>query len=195
MSLTLTAPNTLLREVKRNRKGGTAKLTFPLTAKIAKSLEWPELPEGTKGWTPEDAELRAKTIELTPNNDELLKHAMQLDCTLLGSFQIIRKQKKAGKDSVKSAERITEVLCTVEFADPNGCAKLEQYLQNAARSKMRVVYDPPEVQEELPGAKTPQDDRQGLLSDEARAAVEEMPTGELEKQVQDIAERRKKKVN
>ncbi len=147
------ATNTLLREVKRNRKGGTAKLTFPLTKTITKQLGWPELPEGTKGWSPDDSELDATIIELTPNNEELAKHSMTLDTSSLGSFAVIHKENKKGKDSVKAKERIVEVTCTVSFTDPLGCAKLEQYLQSAARSKMYVSYEPQPQQEELPGTR------------------------------------------
>ncbi len=114
------ARNTLLRELKRTGRGGTAKVSFPLTSKVSKALGWPELPDGTKGWSPENSELNATLIELTPNNEELKTFAMTLDATHMGSFQIIRKAKKKGKDSVKASEKITEVSCVVSFADPEG---------------------------------------------------------------------------
>ena len=142
MSKRLIARNTLLRSVSRTPKtGGKAKFTFPLTSKIAKSLGWPELPDGTKGWSPEDSELSATLIELKPNNEELKAVACVIDCQHMGDFQIIRKAKKKGKDSVKGSEKITEVMCVVTFGDPLGCAKLEAYMLSAARSEMLVVYD------------------------------------------------------
>lgn len=179
MSKRFTARNTLLREVKRTSKGGTCKFTFPLTPRIAKSLGWPELPDGTKGWSPEDSELNATLIELTPNNEELKHHAMTLDSNHMGDFQIIRKAKKKGKDSVKSAEKITEVLCTVTFVDPEGAGKLERYIQSAARSEMLVCYEPQAVQEELPGTRvdmTGDESQLPLQTPEAAEAVSEIPT-------------------
>lgn len=171
----LTVNNALLREVKRTRKGGTAKLTFPVTDRFTKKMGWPELPSRTKGWTPEDSDLRATLIELTPNNDELVKFACTIDSTLLSDFQIVSKKKKEGKGSVKSADKITEVLCIVSFSDSIGAAKLEQYMQNAARSKMRVTYDPEPEQEELPGTRASEDDSQmPLATAEQQEAIADM---------------------
>lgn len=202
MSKRFTARNTLLREVKRTSRGGTCKFTFPLTPKVAKSLGWPELPDGTKGWSPEDSELNATLIELTPNNEELKQHSMTLDASHMGSFAIIRKAKKKGKDSVKASEKITEVLCTVQFSDPEGAGKLERYIQNAARSEMLVCYTPEAVQDELPGTRvdmSPESDQMPLQTAEAAAAVDEVPTegpapthAEKVKQRKEEAERKRK---
>jgi len=171
MSKRLIARNTLLRSVSRTPKtGGKAKFTFPLTPKIAKTLGWPELPDGTKGWSPEDSELSATLIELKPNNEELKAVACVIDCQHMGDFQIIRKAKKKGKDSVKATEKITEVMCTVSFADPDGCAKLEKYMLSAARSEMLVVYTPQATQDELPGTQvdmSPESSQESLLAPES----------------------------
>ena len=102
-------------------------------------------------------EVKRTLIELTPNND--------------GSFQIVKKQKKKGAGSVKATETITEVLCTIAFSDPTGAAKLEQYLQGAARSKLRVTYEPAAEQEELPGTKVDQGEAvEAIEAGEAEAA-------------------------
>jgi hypothetical protein len=202
MSKRLIARNTLLRSVSRTPKtGGKAKFTFPLTPKIAKTLGWPELPDGTKGWSPENSELSATLIELKPNNEELKAVACVIDCQHMGDFQIIRKAKKKGKDSVKATEKITEVMCVVTFGDPLGCAKLEAYMLSAARSEMLVVYDPQPQQDDLPGTRVDmtQDDGQMPLegvspTPEQAAAVADIPTeGQTaEEAVAEIVERRKR---
>jgi hypothetical protein len=202
MGKRLIARNTLLRSVSRTPKtGGKAKFTFPLTPKIARGLGWPELPDGTKGWSPEDSELSATLIELKPNNEELKAVSCVIDCQHMGDFQIICKAKKKGKDSVKGSEKITEVMCTVTFGDPLGCAKLEAYMLSAARSEMLVVYNPQPLQDELPGT------RVGLTGPDSQLPLDGVqPTAEqaaevagiptegqtAEKAVAEIVERRKR---
>ena len=189
-----TAVNALLISARRTAKGGFAKVKFQLTAKVTKSLDWPEMPEGTAEWTPDVDELRCSMIELTPNNEELRHAAVSIDAESSGDFQVQRKKKKAGKNSVKADKTITEVICTVRFSDPCGCAKLEQYLQRAARSEMLVCYTPQPVQDELPGTQvdmTGDGAQQTLLPAEMRTATEEIqPSGELAEAVQEAIKRR-----
>ena len=142
MSKLFTAQNALLVSTRRDKNGGHAKLKFQLTKRVTDALDWPEMPEGTAEWIPDVDELQATLIELTPNNEELKKFSVSIDVQSIDDFVIVRKKKKVGKNFVKAGKVITEVICKVHFADPKGCAKLEQYIQSAARSEMLVVYTP-----------------------------------------------------
>jgi hypothetical protein len=168
MSKRLTAVNTLLVSATRDKKGGHAKVKFQLTSKVTKALEWPEMPEGTAEWCPDVDELKASLVEFTPNNEELRDKATSIDATSIGDFIVVRKKKKAGKNSVKADKTITEVICVIRFSDPTGCAKLEQYMLSAARSEMLVVYTPQPTQDVLPGSRvdmTPEDSQLPLDSE------------------------------
>jgi hypothetical protein len=170
MSKRFTAVNALLVSTTRTKKGGFAKVKFQLTPKVTKALEWPEMPEGTAEWCPDVDELQAELVEFTPNNDEMKSKATSINANTIGDFIVVRKKKKAGKNSVRADKVITEVICTIKFSDPIGCANLEQYILGAARSEMLVVYTPQAVQEEMP-----------LVTEEQQQAVLDMPEGEGEK--------------
>lgn len=175
------ALNALVIKTSRDKRGGSAKVKFALTPKVTKALEWPDMPEGTAEWCPDVNELVATLVEFTPNNPELAKNATSVDATSIGDFVVVRKKKKNGKNSVKADKMITEVSCTIIFSDPLGCAKLEQYIQGAARSEMLVCYTPQPQQDELPGARvdmSPPDAQMPLQTPEAAAAVADIPTGE-----------------
>lgn len=151
------------------------------------------MPEGTKGWSPDDSDLTATIIELVPNNEELQAHAMTLDATGCGDFSVVHKESKKGKDSVKAGTVIVEVSCTVTFADPMGAAKLEAYMLSAARSEMTVTYTPQAVQDELPGTRVEMgaDDKQmPLATPEQREAVEGIEDGTIAEAVEEARRKR-----
>lgn len=192
-----TAVNTLLVSTSRTKKGGFAKVKFQLTAKVTAALEWPEMPEGTAEWCPDVDEVLSDLIEFTPNNSELARFAVSIDASSIGDFIVVRKRKKAGKNSVRADKLITEVIAIIKFTDPTGCAKLEQYMQSAARSEMLVVYTPQPSQDELPGTRvdmSPSDSQASLpmATEEQRERVQEMEPGEGERptHAQKVAERR-----
>ena len=173
-----TAVNTLLVSTKRTKKGGFANVKFQLTSKITKALDWPDMPEGTAEWCPDVDELVAQNVEFVPNNPELNHNAVSVEAQSIGDFVVVRKRKKEGKNSVKADKVITEVLCLIRFQDPTGCAKLEQYMQGARRSEMRVSYTPHPQQDELPGTRvdvTGETDLPLLGTAEAREAANSTP--------------------
>ncbi|MFZ1007183.1 MAG: hypothetical protein WAN65_10120 [Candidatus Sulfotelmatobacter sp.] len=171
-----TAVNTLLVSTKRTKKGGFANVKFQLTAKITKALDWPEMPDGTAEWCPDVDELAAQTIEFVPNNPELNHNAVSIEAMSIGDFVVVRKHKTEGKNAVKATKTITEVLCLIKFQDPTGCAKLEQYMQGAKRSEMKVSYTPQPKQDELPGTRVDMsDDSQLPLTPEAKEAANDTP--------------------
>lgn len=179
MSKRFTAVNALLVGFGRKKSGaGWAKVKFQLTPKVTRALDWPEMPEGTAEWVPDVDELAASMVEFTPNNPELKSKATAIDTQSIGDFQIQRKKKKVGKNSVKAEKVITEVICAIKFSDQDGCAKLEQYILSAARSEMLVVYTPQATQDELPGTRvdmTPEDSQLPLQTPERAEAVAEIP--------------------
>lgn len=194
------AVNALLTKFARDKKGGTAKVKFQLTPKVTKALEWPEMPEGTAEWCPEVETLVSTLVEFTPNNPELKQNSVSIDALTIGDFVVVRKKKKAGKNSVKADKTITEVICTITFTDPLGCAKLEQYIQGAARSEMLVCYTPQPSQDELPGTRvdmTPDSAQMPLKTEELAAAVDEVPLGPVAvpTHAEKLAERRKETEN
>ena len=147
------AQNALLVSATRDKKGGKAKVKFQLTDKVTEALGWPTMPEGTAEWCPDVDELVATLVEFTPNNGELRHNATSIDASSIGEFIVVRKKKKIGKNAVKAEKIITEVICLIKFADPLGCAKLEQYLLGAKRSEMLVCYTPQPTQKDLPGTR------------------------------------------
>lgn len=153
MSEQFTATNALLVKTSRDKNGGSAKVKFLLTPETMTAFAWPEMPTGTAEWIPDVDELQATVVELTPNNPEMKSRAVRIDARSIGDFMVQRKKKKTGKNSVKGDKTITEVVCTIRFTDPIGCAKLEQYIQSAARSEMLICYSPAPSQEELPGTR------------------------------------------
>ena len=155
MSKKLKCVNALVVSMGRKAKtGGWAKVKFQLTQAVTKALDWPDMPEGTAEWVPDVDELQATSIELTPNKEGLGDAAgCQVDTAAIGDFMVQRKKKKAGKNAVKADKVITEVLCTIRFNDPNGCMKLEGYMQRAARSEMVLYYTPQPVQDDLDGTR------------------------------------------
>lgn len=177
----LTCTNTLLREVKITRKAVIAKFTFPLTKKVANALGWPELPEQTRGWTPENNTIKASLIELKPNNDDLFSElATTVECSAITDLSVIRKEDKNGKDSVKAKSRITEVSCSVTISEEAGAAKLEQYMK-AKRSEMRITYDPTPEGEGERVDMTPESSQLPLATAEQQEAVAEIEAEPVER--------------
>ncbi len=154
MSRKFTATQTSLISIGRNSKGGTAHLVFILNGRLAKSLDWPDMPEGTGEWTPEVSSYQATTLELTPNADGLKKFAVEIETTKINGFQVQRKSEKQGKNARKAAKKKTEVSCTIHFNQEDGCAKLERFLQSGGPCSMTVTYVDAPVQDELPGAES-----------------------------------------
>ena len=178
MAKHFTAANTLLVSTSRTKKGGFARVKFQLTPKTAKALDWPEMPDGTAEWCPDVDELAAQNIEFVPNNPELNHNSVSIEAQSIGDFVVVRKKKKEGKNSVRADKVITEVICLIKFADPTGCAKLEQYMQGAKRSEMHVSYTPQPTQDELPGTRVDMSEGQLPLTEEAREAANATPEGE-----------------
>jgi hypothetical protein len=200
MSKKLKCVNALITSMGRKKTGGWAKVKFQLTAAVTNSLDWPEMPEGTAEWVPDVDELQATVVEFTPNKEGLGAQAVcELEASSIGDFMVQRKKKKAGKNSIKADKTITEVICTIRFTDAIGCAKIEEYMQRAARSEMLVIYTPQPVQGELDGTRVDVVSGEVHATEEQRQAVLEMPLDEgagqthFDKVKQRIEEDKKKK--
>lgn len=150
MARKFTATQAALTSISRNSKGGTAHLVFQLNSRIAKSLDWPELPESTGEWSPRQGSFQATNLELTPNAEGLKKFAVDITATKINGFMVQRKSEKQGKNARRAAKVKTEVICTVHFNQEDGCAKLERYMLSGGPATMTVTYEDAPVQEELP---------------------------------------------
>ena len=180
MSKRFTAGATQIVRVSRDKNHGTLKVRFPWSSRIARVLGWPDVPEGTGEWQPDEQELQATSVELSPAEPELARFSVTLDTLTIGDFTVVRKKAKAGVNAIKADKRITSVSATIKFMDPAGCAKIEGYMLSAGKADMLVTYVPAPVQEELPGtASEPQDDAQQSFAEEAREAVEGVTDDEV----------------
>ena len=150
MSKTLTTTQTNLISLTRNSAGGSATLSFALTARVSKCLEWPAIPSGTGEWTPEVSSYEASVVELKPINEDYVKFRTQIDIIKIDGITVQQKSEKTGKNAKKAKKKKVEVLCKIHFNQEDGCAKLERYLLSGDPSTMTVTYTDTPVQEELP---------------------------------------------
>lgn len=138
------------------KKGGFAKVEFPLTLAVAADMGWGELREFESSVNL-DGDLAASTIDLIPKEPENKKHAVQLGVGRLSGFTATRREieGKRGKGT-----RWT-VQFDIGFQDGRGCAQLEAFMLTCDKMMVSVSYEKRAVQEELPG--TQPDDKQETL--------------------------------
>lgn len=180
MAKRFTAAATQIVKVVRDKNHGSVKVRFPWSFRIARVLGWPDVPEGTGEWQPDEQELQATSVEFSPVEPELAKFSVTLDTLTIGDFTVVRKKAKSGVNAIKADKCVTSVSATIKFMDPSGCAKIEGYMLSAGKADMLVTYVPAPVQEELPGtAAVTADDAQQSFADEAREAVEQVTDADV----------------
>lgn len=149
-----------LKKVTITASDQTLTLKFPFSHRVAEALGWAqELPEMTGTWSPDAPHNRVevRTIEFRPTDETQIGRAFQLECHgYMENFAVIRKAAK-GKDSKKAGIKKTDVTCTVAFADENGAGMLTNYMRAVPTSNVSISYDPPAVQDDLPGTDAPED--------------------------------------
>ena len=94
-----------------------------------------------------DGELAATVIVLTPKDESLKRHEMQLDVSKVNGFKTIRLELE-GKRGVGHR---TELRFLAHFSDVKGAAKLEAYMMTAAKSRVIISYTKQAQQSSLPG--------------------------------------------
>ncbi len=170
MAQKLTFTKVSLLSCLRKPTGGVAKFSAALTKTVIGKMEWGDFPDWQKTGTPA-GRLAASVVELTPKDEILAKHAIELATTLVDSFEIARIESK-GKTAKKTKSSHTDLTFSVHFSDQAGARKLEAYMQTCGESTLTVTYEKEAEQEELPG------------TGDAEA------TGELQEAVQDAKRRR-----
>ena len=135
-----------LKKFGRDNNGGHATFFGPLTQTVMNLMGWDGIPECYAGGKL-TTELAARQMELTPNDDALVRHAITLDTQKMHSFEVVRRELEGKRDK---GTRL-ELVFKVDFADAKGCRKLEEYKLVANKSKLCVDYEPAAVQENLPG--------------------------------------------
>ena len=141
-----TFTNVTLKAFGRNEKGGHADWIAPLTKAVMNLMGWQQIPECYKGGKL-DCDLAARQIELTPNEEALVRHALTLDTQRMHSFVVVRRE----IEGTRGKGHQLDLCFKIDFADPVGARKLEEYMLVAGKSKLRVDYEPAAVQDKFAG--------------------------------------------
>jgi hypothetical protein len=141
-----TFTNVTLKAFGRNEKGGHSDWIGPLTKAVMNLMGWQQIPECYKGGKL-DCDLAARQIELTPNEEALVRHALTLDIQRMYSFVVVRRE----IEGTHGKGHQLDLCFKIDFADPIGARKLEEYMLVAGKSKLRVDYEPVAVQDNLAG--------------------------------------------
>ena len=157
----LTFPTVTLLSFTRKPTRGTAKLSGSVTAAISKAMGWTDIPECATS-TSLEGELDVSLAMLTPKDKALERHAVDLDCSKVSKFQLVRRELE-GK---KGKGYRQELHFVVWFSDPNGARKLEQYMLAAGKSTLVISYTKQAVQADLPGTSLKDE------ADEAQASLQ-----------------------
>lgn len=152
----------VLIDFSRKAKEGTAHFSASLTRSVIDTMGWGEALDWQQQITPA-GRLLATKVELVPKSDDIAKHALSLDTTLIDGFEIIRKEAD-GKTAKKLKSKTTKLTFTVHFSDMNGCRKLEQFFLAANDGGgMTVTYEKEPEQATLEEA--PAESKQGQLEE------------------------------
>jgi hypothetical protein len=161
MSQKVTFSKVTLLSFSRKVEHGTAKFSAMPSKAVSKSMGWGDFPEWQKSGQPEGM-LAASLAELMPSDSALAKHSIELAVSSVRDFELVRLQSNKGKSSKKVRATKTELHFSMDFSDPTGARKLEEYMQVAGESTLRVTY---EKQAELD--LTPEGDLEQLVIDTA----------------------------
>jgi len=126
--------------------------TADLTKPVMEAMEWAEIPDCMNS-AKLCGLLTARNLVLTPNQKELRKSEIQLDCNEVGDFQLFRVQDKDDKDSTR-----TELRFVARVVARGAIAVCEEYLRTVGTSQgaLKIAYeDQGELAiEEKPAGKT-----------------------------------------
>lgn len=142
----------------RTDKGGWAKFSAGINARLVDAMEWADIPECSTS-AQMAGELSAQVVSLTPKDEALKRHAIDLESTHVGNFEIVRRE----LENKKNKGFRQELHFKVKFSDATGCKKLEAYKLTAGKSSMLISYTKQPKQEDLPGTLVAGDDKQQEL--------------------------------
>jgi hypothetical protein len=140
----------------RTQTRSKADFSSSLSQAVMKTMGWSDVPEWLTGAQPE-GDLSATALELVPKEQELRKHAMELDISRLFKFEIVRLELE-GKQG--KGHRL-ELRFTAVFNDPAGARKLEEFMAVIGEGKcsLTVSYTKQEV---LPGVEATQEQMEAV---------------------------------
>lgn len=131
----LTFTDCTLRGFGRTTKGAHADFTAKLTIAVSKALEWDgDLPTCFRTAKP-DGELTASSVALTPDQKDMVKHAVSLGVARVNGFEIVRRE----LENQRGKGFRLELRFSVEFQEDGGCAALERYMLTLGESKGRLA--------------------------------------------------------
>lgn len=140
-------PSAVLRSFSRNGKGANAAFTTSLTQAVCKALEWThDIPDCLTNARPE-GELVASSVELIPEQKDMVKQSVSLGVAKVNGFEIVRRELEGNRGK---GHRL-ELRFNVGFSDADGCRRLEQYMVTIgeAKGKLNVSYQKAAKQESL----------------------------------------------
>ena len=140
----LTFTGVELDKFTRNSKGVTADFSASFTSAVQAKMGWTEIPECMTGAELE-GELACISLEITPSDKLLEKHATNLELAQVHNFKTVRREIE-GK---RSKGHRTELWFKVLTQDAQAARKLELYMLVAGKSSLRVSYEPQAKQEEM----------------------------------------------
>lgn len=158
MAESLTFTNCELVSFSRSPEKGVASFSASFTDKVKQAMGWQDIPECMTGGKLE-GDLHATEAVLSPNEKELRKHQVSLDVARVLNFETVRLELERSKGKGHR----TELRFKVQFTDPNGARKLEQYLISCGKSRLTIAYTKAPVQEELDGVQASEEQRQATL--------------------------------
>lgn len=152
MSKSINFTSAILTGFGRTLKGGYANFECALTQGVIKAMGWTDTPDFLRGAKP-DGELAGTVLQLTPNDKEMSRHAVEIKCSGVASFEIIRKELEGTKQGKGHRQMLR---FEVDLAEPGACGKLEKYMMTLgdAKAEVRVYYEPQATQVDLPGTQS-----------------------------------------
>lgn len=147
MSERLTFTSVVVESFTKTPNGVTANCSASLTKDVIENMAWTEIPECMTGAELE-GEIVCISLSVTPNDSALSKHAYDLDMAQLFKFKTVRLEIK----NKRGVGHRTELRFKVKTQDPQAARKMELYMTlGDAKSKMKISYEKPAKQTELPG--------------------------------------------
>jgi hypothetical protein len=133
----ITFPSAVLLSFSRKPKGGVAHFSSSLTKDVLNKMQWADIPDCMKG-AKLDGDFTARTLVLTPQQDELKKHTLELDIDTVGKFETVRLELESSKGKGSRAELRFEV----GFSAKDTAALLESFMCTIgeAKGKCTVSY-------------------------------------------------------
>ena len=146
MPQSVTFAGATLVDFGRNLKGCSAKIEFPLSSRVMKSLGWADLRDfETKASL--EGDLAATVAEFVPSDEGMKRRAIQIDVQRVSGFVATKQEVEGSRGKGKR----WLVQCTITIRDEAGCQKLEGYMLSVPKGDVKVSYEKQAVQEEIPG--------------------------------------------